>query len=87
MIQVIDKIKYLPKDKNSFIDANELLNMGFKTFVENIKKKSRLINTNGNLVKVILTCDVKRNTNSTIKMEIECEDNAISEMVRKELSK
>lgn len=86
MIKVIDKIKYLPKDKSSFIDANEIINIGFKQFVENIEKKSRTINTNGKYVTVSLICDVKRHSNSTIQMQIECEDADISEMVRKELS-
>jgi hypothetical protein len=46
MIQVIDKIKYLPKSsKKSLIDENEVKNLAFKKIVKNIKQKVKSIST------------------------------------------
>lgn len=87
MIQVIDKIRYLSKDRNSIIDTNEILNLAFRQFVENVKNESRGINTQGYSVKITINGVVKKGADSNLTLDFDCENREISEMVKKKLSK
>lgn len=87
MIKVIDRLKYLPKDKKSILDGNEVMNLSFKSIVENIKKKAKRINTNGKLVTVEVVGTIKK-TNPKIEVVVKnCDDEALIKKIQSELLK
>lgn len=76
MIQVIDKISYLPKSpKSSIINENEIYNQAYKSLVEEIKNKMRRIDSSGKSATVTVNGRVvKQNTNIDVKVNCEDED-------------
>lgn len=78
MIQVIDKITYLPKStKRSLLPENEIYNQAYKSIVEEVKKKVRKVGSNGKSATVTINGRVRKgNTNIEVKVT-HCNDEAL----------
>lgn len=88
MINVIDRIQYLPKDRSSILDVNEITNHAHKMIVDNIKKTVRRVNTHGHRATVTVTGKVqKSSTRNNFSVKIECEDEAVKSAIHDAITK
>ena len=86
MIQVIDKISYLPKSpKSSILNENEIYNQAYKSLVQEIKKKMRRIDSGGKSATVTVNGRVvKHNTNIDVK--VNCDDDDLLKQIESALN-
>lgn len=86
MITVIDKIQYLPKDRNSILDVNELTNQAHRLMVDEIKKATRKINSQGKTATVTVTGRVKKGVSKNdFNVSVVCEDDDLRHAIEKTL--
>lgn len=84
MIQVIDRIVYLPKNSKDL--ENEIYNQAYKSAVDEIKKKMRRIDTGGKSATVTISGRVvKRSTNFDVNIS-NCDDEDLLKRIESALN-
>lgn len=86
MVQLVDRVTYLPKDRTSLIDLNSEFNRIFKANLEEIKKKAQRINTANERVVITVTGRLSKNQSSNkINFEVACESEELKNKIVKAL--
>jgi hypothetical protein len=84
MVNVVDRIQYLPKDRSSILDVNEIMNKAYRMVVDRIKERTRRVDTKGNRATVTVTGRVQKNqTNTKFNVSVECEDEEVKQAIAK----